>query len=86
MTTGERVVLLAAEGMAELDGVDWLRDASEEERTAFRQHHHLSEDEYRGIIIDRTGRPYWLVTLLENAPEIAKRKAATYARVRSLIE
>ena len=86
MAPGESVVLLAAEGMAEVEGAEWLRDATDEERLAFSQRHDLSDDQFRRLIIDHTGRPYWLVTLLQNAPEIAKQKAATYARVRSLIE
>lgn len=82
---GGRIVLLAAEGMAELEGLDWVRDAAEDEVRAYQERHQLTQEEYRRVIVDRTGRPYWPVTLLDNAPEIAVEKAATYARVRSLI-
>jgi hypothetical protein len=73
-----RVVLLAAEGMAELDGVEWVRDATEEEIRAYRERHQLTHEEYRRVIVDQTGRPYWPVTLLDSAPEIAVERAATY--------
>lgn len=82
---GGRIVLVAAEGMAELEGLDWVRDATEEEVRAYQKRHQLTEEEYRRVIMDRTGRPYWPVTLLDNAPEIAVEKAGTYARVRSLV-
>jgi hypothetical protein len=80
-----RIVLVAAEGMAELEGVDWVRDATEEEIRAYQERHQLTQEEYRRVIIDRTGRPYWPVTLLDSAPEIAVERAAIYARVRTLM-
>jgi hypothetical protein len=80
-----RIVLVAAEGMAELEGLDWVRDATEEEVQAYQERHQLTEEGYRRVIMDRTGKPYWPATLLDSAPEIAVEKAATYARVRSLL-
>lgn len=85
LVSARRIVLVAAEGMAELEGLDWVRDAAEDEVRAYQERHQLTQEEYRRVIVDRTGRPYWPVTLLDNAPEIAVEKAATYARVRSLI-
>jgi len=84
-----QTVLLSAEGMAELQDAEWVRDATEDEVKAFQERHNLTEDEYREVVVDKTGRPYWLVTLLEGAPEVAAEvaaeKASTYARVRSLV-
>lgn len=85
-TIAPRVVLLAAEGMAELDGESWLRDALEPEKEAFRERHKLTRDELRELLVDKTGRPYWMVTLADDAPEVAKRKAEQFVRVRSLVE
>jgi hypothetical protein len=82
---GDRIVLVAAEGMAELEGLDWVRDATEEEVRAYQERHQLTEEEYRRVILDRTGRPYWPVAILDNAPEVAVERAVICARVRSLI-
>jgi hypothetical protein len=81
----ERIVLLAPEGLQEVENEGWVRDASQEEIEAFKQRHGLTEEEYRDIIVDGMKRPYWLVTVLEEAPEVAEQKAASYARVRSLL-
>jgi len=85
-TIAGMVVLLAAEGMAELDGESWIRDATEAEREAFRVRHKLTRDELRELMVDKTGRPYWMVTLSDDAPDRAKRKAEEFVRVRSLVE
>jgi len=81
-----RVVLLAAEGMAEIQDQPWVRDATEAEMEAFRERHKLTRDELRELMVDKTGRPYWMVTLSDDAPEIARRKAEEFVRVRSLVE
>ena len=81
-----KVVLLAAEGMAELEGEPWIRDATEHEMEAFVERHKLTRDELRELMVDKTGRPYWMVRLSDDAPEIARRKAEECVRVRSLVE
>ncbi len=79
-------VLLGAEGMSELQGTEWLREASKAERQSFLHRHGLTETQYREITVDGIGRPYWLVTLLENAPAQAQAKATQFARIRRLLE
>ena len=72
--------------MSELREATWLRVASDREREEFLQRHQLTAEKYRNFMVDGIGRPYWLVTLLEMAPDRARGKASRFARVLRLID
>jgi hypothetical protein len=81
-------VAVGAEGCVEIqnyDGTypDWVRDATPEEAKAW---HDVQKKLKRPIgLIDQTGRSYYLLTVLDNAPKRAKHKAANYVRVKYLL-
>jgi hypothetical protein len=82
-------IAVGAEGCVEiqnLDGTypDWLRPATGEEAHAWYELQ--KKQKYPVSLIDQTGRPYYLVTLLNNAPKRAKYKAAHYFRVKRLLD
>lgn len=80
-------LLVGAEGAAEIDGEPWARPATDEEKSAFI---HFScgekEDIYQRSLTDSTSRPYFLVTILESAPEEVQVKARSYCRCLRLTE
>jgi hypothetical protein len=58
-------LLVGAEGVAENEGVDWMREATDEELSLFRD----KEKRYFALTIDQNGRPYFLMTVIrEKAP------------------
>ena len=59
-------LLLGAEGCSELQEEPWLREATQEERDAFEVE--VGRDFMRGASRDGTGRPYFLMTVLDSAP------------------
>jgi hypothetical protein len=75
-------LLLGAEGCSELENQPWIREATAEEERAFE----LYLREQKGLAlnectIDHNGRPYWVMTLLPDAPveylDLATRKLRT---------
>lgn len=89
------IVLIGAEGRADIGEGDcpWARDATELEASQFKAEiKRLSDsgDHYaeralvdadgRLLAIDRTGRPYWLTTILATAPEPVRKRAETVWR------
>lgn len=80
-------LLVGAEGAAEIDGQPWARPATDEEKAAFLQFScGENEDIYRRSLTDKTGRPYFLLTILESAPEEIQVKARSYCRCLRLTE
>jgi hypothetical protein len=80
------LVLLGAEGLAELEGVDWLRAATPAETATFKRRHRLSELDYEAASLDGTGRPYFLVALLPGAPDVVCVRARAHLRVLRLVD
>ena len=84
-------VLVGAEGMADqLQGVDWAREATKDEHAAFCEGLKLLCKAQLGVtpqdyFTDNTGRPYWLVAVLDNAPAIARERAERFRRVVCLL-
>ena len=85
------ILAVGAEGMSEIQGQDWWRESSKSERAAFEQACRQSIRRKCGdrdaekfklstLLVDGTGRPYWIVSVLANAPEVAQEKARTYSR------
>jgi len=79
---------LGAEGCSEAEGLDWVRPATEEEVDALLNSRLGKEEGSRekkalhdALSLDRTGRPYWPMTFLEEAPEEAKTRAQTFSRM-----
>ena len=70
-------VLMGAEGVAELESVDWIREATEEEISSFKEYWGVNGY----ITIDGVGRPYWYMTMLDHAPDEAKDIPSRYFRV-----
>jgi len=68
-------LLLGAEGVSETEGKDWIRDATADEiedlknaiADASRTIDRL-DDAYKSALSDGTGRPYFPMTVLANAP------------------
>lgn len=62
-------LLVGAEGAAEIDGLPWVREATDEEREEFIERVLDSDGErYLNSTVDRTGRPYFLLTIQADAP------------------
>jgi hypothetical protein len=73
------VVLLGAEGVSELEGQSWLREASADETAAFVAGLGLAPE--ANPFLDRLGRPYWAMVLMPDAPEPLRAKARRYQRL-----
>lgn len=74
-------VLVGAEGAAEIAREAWQRPATEEERRQFINDRCKGDEQlFNNSLVDGTGRPYWLLTILETAPESVQAKARQYAR------
>jgi hypothetical protein len=74
-------LLVGAEGAAEIAVESWQRGATEEERLAFVAEKCSGDEQlFRNSLVDETGRPYWLLTVLDNAPAEVQTKAKRYAR------
>lgn len=80
------VVLLAAEGCVALHREDWLREVSHDAAAwvvlADKTGQHT--DDVRVLATDDTGRPYFLVELLPDAPQPAREHASDSVRLMSL--
>ena len=65
-------LLLGAEGCSEVQGQPWIAEATDEERKAFEER--LAERGFKlaNVTIDGNGRPYWVMTIHEGAPEPVK--------------
>ena len=85
-------LLVGAEGIGEIRAVDWARQPTTGEVEEFMSRWSQYAEErgklfkYNDYTIDGNGRPYWIVTVLDNAPIAAQRKAKQYARVLRLID
>lgn len=78
----KHTLLLGAEGCAETENVDWVREASDREAVDFWAE--VREQGLTGIAtVDKIGRPYWLMTVTEEAPkEVLEAIKDTYRAVR----
>ncbi len=80
-------LLVGAEGAAETDDQPWIRPATTEEQRAFVERACKGDQGlYRNSLIDGTGRPYFLLTVLDKAPASVQAKAKRYARCLRLTE
>ncbi len=83
------LTLVAAEGVAELEGEDWVRESTEDEKALFLEEVHktIPKARFDEFAMDRTGRPYWLMTILETpqTPSYVRDKIQKYQRVRTLV-
>lgn len=80
-------LLIGAEGTAEIDGLPWVREATDKERQAFIERVLDGDEErYRNSTVDRTGRPYFLLTILADAPIEIQAKAKRCVRCLRLTE
>ena len=77
-----QTLLLGAEGCAEAENVDWLREATDEEALAFWKEAREQGYTSKAITVDKVGRPYWLMTITDEAP--AGVLEANQATVRTL--
>lgn len=75
------LVLLGAEGVADIIEEDWMRDAAPHEVILFRQRHKLTHDKYQELLNDGTGRPYFLVALEQSAPRELRERAQNHVRL-----
>ena len=74
-------LLVGAEGVAEIADEPWQRRATDEERLAFVADKCRGDEQlYENSLIDNNGRPYWLLTILDNAPSYVQEKARQFAR------
>lgn len=79
-----RTLMLGAEGCAEVQSEPWIRQATPDEVAAFKAHHKLDEKRISELAVDGIGRPYWFMTLTDEAPEWAKEACERYGRIRYL--
>jgi hypothetical protein len=88
------IILIGAEGCAEVQDEHWLRDATTEERMLFiafckdmvrksKGEKAATNFDFAEFAVDGTGRPYWLKAVLDRpeTPAIAHEKAHKYTRV-----
>jgi hypothetical protein len=88
------IVLIGAEGCAEVQDEHWLRDATTDERKLFiafctdmirqsKGEKAANNFGFAEFAVDGTGRPYWLKAVLDRpeTPAIAHEKAHKYTRV-----
>jgi hypothetical protein len=87
-----RFILLGAEGVAESEGLPYIRRATEGEAAAFEQAAlaalnnpatRISPMTTRDVYIDGMGRPYWLVIMdldHPDCPESVRRHCADVVR------
>ncbi len=75
-------LLIGAEGVSEMTSCAWLREATPEEVATLRDL--CGAERFRDLSVDGIGRPYFPMTVLEDAPAWAKEKAARSLRVKRL--
>ncbi len=68
-------LLVGAEGCAEAEGAEWLREATDEEAKQF------AAENPKVANIDGIGRPYFLMTVLDSAPADVLERAKRNLRV-----
>ena len=73
------ILLVGAEGCAELERVDWAREATQEEAEVLKMR--LGLEKYKSLCVDHHDRPYWPMVISEDAPEVKKARAQQYDRV-----
>jgi len=74
-------IAVGAEGVAEVQGKPWIRDATEEEVQNWTKERSSAFDA-KALLMDNTGRPYFLMSVdPENAPIHVVEKAKVYVRV-----
>jgi hypothetical protein len=92
-----RTLFIGAEGVAEMENaaVEWCREATVEEIEAFRAsqglapigiHARDNRERWANLHVDKTGRPYFCMTVLNTAPGDVWIKAGQYVRVVRLTE
>ena len=79
-------IAVGAEGCTDIQNPDgtypnWVREATDEEAIWWASSHKTPIR-----LIDDDNRPYFLLTVLENAPEEAKKRASGYHRVKYLLD
>lgn len=80
-------LLVGAEGISETEGQPWIRPATDEENRDFVARACRNDEErYRNSLVDLNGRPYFLMTVLDNAPEQVIAKAKRCGRCLRLTE
>ncbi len=79
------LVLLGAEGYSETAGQPWLRDATDDDWITFGRrveaHSKAIDAGVTEILLDGTGRPYFLVAVLPDAPESVRKLARGHLRL-----
>ncbi len=74
-------LLVGAEGAAEIEKQPWVRPATDDEKQEFVERICQGDERrYRNALIDGKGRPYFLLTVLDNAPESIQVNAKSFAR------
>jgi hypothetical protein len=74
MTTTPHTFLLGAEGCSEAEGLSWVREATPQETDALVLRilapYQGADPAPRAsdLFVDKTGRPYWAMALLPEAP------------------
>lgn len=103
-------VLLGAEGVSEIEGQPWIREATLEEIAKLRRYVlwdlegsrcafcktskagpcpdcvQEEDSRWRNVLTDRIGRPYFPMTILDDAPDEIKLRAQKAVRVLRLTE
>lgn len=80
-------LLVGAEGVAEIDGLSWVREATDDEREVLvKRVFKGNRGKYRAALVDSTGRPYFLLTVLADAPAEVQAKAQRCVRCLRLTE
>ena len=73
------MLLVGAEGVAELKDVDWARPALPDEVELFKIR--VGENKFNSMVVDHNGRPYEVMVVSQSAPEHKKARAQQYDRV-----
>lgn len=80
----EHLILVGAEGVVECLDRRWFREAAlESER--FCTEKGITEERREQLTLDRTGRPYFLCAVRDDAPPAALERARTHLRVVRLL-
>lgn len=83
-----KTIFVGAEGAQEVEGLDWVREATPEEietlrlslREAWLGSQEAFDAGWKQFGLDRIGRPYFPLTILETAPWKVWEKASHAAR------
>jgi hypothetical protein len=77
-----KTILLGQEGFAHNINKDWLKPANIKEREEFINH--IGIEKFNQAIKDIRGHTYFLVTILDHAPDYIKEKIKNYSRIKTL--